>query len=59
MSGDKHDNEGVALEMIGRFGTEAAQVARELAERAEELQRDTAQAWRDIVDAIEQLTMKP
>jgi hypothetical protein len=57
MSDNKHDIEGVALEMIERFGAEAAHVARELAKRAEKLQRDTAQAWCDIADAIEELTM--
>ena len=55
MRDDKHDIEGVAWEMVGRFGVEAAHVARGLAERAEELQRDTAHAWRDIAHAIERV----
>jgi hypothetical protein len=47
------DVDCVALEMVGRFGTEAAHVARALAERAEECQRASAHAWHDIADAIE------
>jgi Mg2+ and Co2+ transporter CorA len=49
------DIEHVALEMIKRFGDEAAAIARDLAERAEERQRDTAQAWRDIADEVERV----
>ena len=49
------DVERVALEMVGRFGAEAAHVARELAERAARRRRDTAPAWRDIAEAIERL----
>jgi hypothetical protein len=53
MTDDADDVEYVALEMIGRFGAEAAQVARELARSAEEQQRASAQTWRGIADAIE------
>ena len=49
------DVERVALEMVGRFGAEAAHVAHELAKSAEGRRRDTAPAWRDIADAIERL----
>ena len=52
---DDEDVERVALEMVGRFGAEAAHVARELAERAAGRRRDTAPAWRDIADAIERV----
>jgi hypothetical protein len=52
---DVDDLERVALEMIKRFGDAAADIARELAERAEERRRDTAPAWREIADAIERL----
>jgi hypothetical protein len=52
---DGDDVERLALEMVVRFGTGAARVARGLARSAEEQQRNTAQAWRDIADAIERL----
>jgi hypothetical protein len=53
MADDTDDVEGVALEMIERFGAKAAHVARELAGNAEEQKRNSAQTWRDIADAIE------
>ncbi len=47
--------EHAALEMIERFGLIAVYVARDLAEMAEERQRDAASTWHDIADAIERL----
>jgi hypothetical protein len=42
-----------ALEMVVRLGAGAARVTRGLAEGAEEQQRDSARAWRNIADAVE------
>jgi hypothetical protein len=49
---------GTALEMIKRFRSEAAQIARDFAEIAEERHNDhlSARAWIDIADAIERLS---
>jgi hypothetical protein len=52
---DGGEVERLALEMVVRFGGGAARVARGLAESAEEQQRASAQAWRDIADAVERL----
>jgi hypothetical protein len=57
--GDGGDVERLALEMVVRFGGGAARVARGLAKGAEEQQRASAQAWRDIADAVERLLTKP
>ena len=55
-----HDDvEYVAREMVGRFGAEAVDVARDLAKSAEERQRASAQTWRDIAGAIERLWPHP
>jgi hypothetical protein len=53
MTADADDVEGVALEIIERFGAEAAQVARGLAESTDEHQRASAETWRAIAGAIE------
>jgi hypothetical protein len=53
MTDNGDEIEGVALEMIERFGAKAAHVARELAQSTEERQRNSAQTWRDIANAIE------
>jgi hypothetical protein len=53
------DVEYVAREMVGRFGAEAVDVARELAKGAEERQRASAQTWRDIAGAVERLWPNP
>jgi hypothetical protein len=50
---DDDEIECVAVEMIERFGAEAAHVARGLAARAESCRRASAQTWREIADAIE------
>ena len=47
-----------ALELLGRFGHAAVYVARELAETAEERRSRSAQAWHDIADAIDRLSLK-
>ena len=49
------DVEYVAREMVGRFGAEAVDVARELANSAEQRQRASARTWRDIAGAVERL----
>jgi hypothetical protein len=54
-----NDIERDALDMIGRFGHAAVYLARELAETAEGRQGASAQAWHDIADAIDRLSMKP
>ena len=53
--------ERTAVDMIRRFRSTAAHIARELAEIAEEGQHDqpSAATWRDIADAIERLWPKP
>ena len=53
------DVEYVAREMVGRFGAEAVDVARDLAKSAEERQRISAQTWRDIAGAVERLWPNP
>ena len=53
------DVEYVAREMVGRFGAEAVDVARELARSAEQRQRASAQTWRDIAGAVERLWPDP
>jgi hypothetical protein len=55
------DIEQDARDMIGQFGDSAVQIARERAEIADKKLRNQplAQAWRDIADAIEQLSRKP
>ena len=49
---DDDEVECVVREMVGRFGAEAAHVARGLAESAEQHRRATARTWREIADAI-------
>jgi len=53
------DVEYVAREMVGRFGAEAVDVARELAKSAEQRQRASAQTWLDIAGAVERLWPDP
>jgi hypothetical protein len=53
------DVEYVAREMVGRFGAEAVDVARDLAKSAEERRRASAQTWRDIAGAVERLWPNP
>jgi hypothetical protein len=55
------DIEDDALDMIKRFGDEAAHIARARADIAEKNIRNPrlAQTWRDIADAIERLSPKP
>ena len=53
------DVEYVAREMVGRFGAEAVDVARELARSAEQRQRASARTWRDIAGAVERLWPDP
>ena len=52
------DIERDALDMIDRFGHAAVCLARELAETAEERRSRSAQAWHDIADAIDRLSLK-
>ena len=47
-----------ALELLGRLGHAAVYVARELAETAEEHRGQSAQAWHDIADAIDRVSLK-
>jgi hypothetical protein len=59
-----HDDivEGIARGMIDRFGSGAAHVARALAEVSNEVQDEavtSAETWREIVDVIERLLVKP
>ena len=54
-----NDVEYVAREMVGRFGAEAVDVARELAKSAEQRQRASAQTWLDIAGAVERLWPDP
>jgi hypothetical protein len=51
--------EHVAREMIGRFGDAAVDLARELAETAEEHRGRSAQAWHDITDAVDRISLNP
>jgi hypothetical protein len=57
--GDGDNVERWALEMVVLLGGGAARVARGLAENAEKQHRASAQAWRDIADAVERLLTKP
>jgi hypothetical protein len=57
MTDNLDDIEGVALELIERFGAEAAHVARDQAEIAASV--SDAKAWRNVADAIERLLRKP
>jgi hypothetical protein len=50
--------EHVAREMVERFGDSAVYLARELAERAEARQSEASQAWHDIADAIDRISLK-
>ena len=50
--------EHVAREMIDRFGDAAVYLARDLAERAEGGKGESAQAWHDVADAIDRLSLK-
>ena len=59
MADNADEVERAALEMIVRFGGGAARVVRGLAASAEEQQRTSAQAWRDIADAVEILLTAP
>ena len=52
------DIEHDALDMIDRFGFAAVYIARELAETAEERRGESAQAWHDIADAIDRISLK-
>jgi hypothetical protein len=52
---DVESIEFAALEMIERFGLIAVYIARDLAELAEEEQRNSSLPWHDIADAIERL----
>jgi hypothetical protein len=58
MIGDTDDIERDALDIIKRFGDSAVYLARELAESAEGHRGVSAQAWQDIADAIDQLSLK-
>jgi hypothetical protein len=51
------DIEHTALELIKLYRSGAAQIARELAEIAEEGKNDklSSETWHDIADAIEQM----
>jgi hypothetical protein len=55
MINDVDSIELAALEMIERFGLIAVYIARDLAETAEERQRNSSQTWHDIADAIDRL----
>jgi hypothetical protein len=52
------DIEDDALDMIKRFGHAAVYIARELAETAEAGRGESAQAWHDIADVIDRLSLK-
>jgi len=52
----------IAREMVEQFGDGAAHVARKLADVSDEIQDEmltSAETWRQIADAIEQLFVKP
>jgi hypothetical protein len=53
--------ERTAVEMIKRFRSGAAHIARELAEIAEENHHDrpSAETWRNVADMVERLWPKP
>jgi hypothetical protein len=53
--------ERTAVEMIKRFRSTAAHIARELAEIAEENNHDrlAAEMWRNVADMVERLWPKP
>jgi hypothetical protein len=55
MINDVNSVELAALEMIERFGLMAVYIARDLAEKAEEEQRNSSPPWHDIADAIDRL----
>jgi hypothetical protein len=60
MSGD--DIECIAWDLIARFGDLAAPIACELASASDEAQHEmllSAEAWRDIINAIRWLSLKP
>jgi hypothetical protein len=50
---DDDDIECAVLQMVARFGADAAEIARGLARSAAERQRPSAQTWRRIANAIE------
>ncbi len=55
-----HDLDRIARQMIGHFDEAAAWIARELAEIADTMSdMSSAEKWRDIGDAIEQLQPEP
>ena len=53
--------ERTAVELIKRFRSAAAHIARELAEIADENQHDppSAETWRNVADMVERLWPKP
>ena len=53
--------ERTAVEMIKRFRSAAAHIARELAEIADENRHDppSAETWRNVADMVERLWPKP
>jgi hypothetical protein len=59
MTDEFNDIECAALEMIKRFPSAAAQIAREFSEIAEERHHDqlSAKIWRDIAAAIERVLL--
>lgn len=58
MTKDADEVERAALELIDRFGHAAVYLARDLAERVEEGRGEAAQAWHDIADIIDRLSLK-
>ena len=58
MSDDANDIERDALDMIKRFGHAAVYLAREIAETAEGRGGESAQAWHDIADVIDRLSLQ-
>jgi hypothetical protein len=58
---DRDIVERTAVKMIKVYRSDAARVAHELAEIAEECHHDrpSGEAWRDIADMIERLWPKP
>jgi hypothetical protein len=60
LSVDDHDLDHTAQQMIGRFDEAAAWIAHELAVIADALSdMPSAEKWRDITGAIEQLQQQP
>ena len=52
--------ERTAVDMIKRFRSSAAHIARELAEIAERIHdRPSAETWRNVADMVERLWPKP